>query len=516
MEKQARKLFRNAMLLTAASLLVRTVSVGFQVAVSNVAGAEAMGLYALMAGVYGFALTLATSGIHLSVTRVVVDAVGRGEAERVRTVMQRASLYALCFGGASMILLTAGAGWIGNVWLKDARTVAPLRLFGASLPLISLSSAWGGYFTAVRRVGKNAAVQVLEQFLRVGFTMSLLSLFCQGDVEKTLCAMVLGGTLAQIGSFLPQLVLYLSDRVRHFPHGSGDGRTEGRKLLGITIPVAVTTYLRSGLITLEHVLIPEGLRNSGSSHEKALVAYGSIHSMALPVILYPAALIASFSGLLIPELTESAVQNANRRIRYIVSRVWSLSLIFSIGTAGLLICFSGELGNLLYPGTEAGYYIRVLAPLVPVMYVDTATDAMMKGLGEQVYSMKVNVADAALSVILVWILVPLFGIRGYVATVYLSELFNTVLSVTHLLSVSKTPVRVVKWVYKPLAAIVGATCAVRIAIRLFGSRLPGGIHALLLCGTAVIAIYLLLLVATGSIDRDDRGWIKEVIGKSEE
>ena len=47
------------------------------------------------------------------------------------------------------------------------------------------------------------------------------------------------------------------------------------------------------------------------------------------------------------------------------------------------------------------------------MYLDTATDAMMKGLGEQVYSMKINVADAAISVLLIALLIPHFGIGGF-------------------------------------------------------------------------------------------------------
>ena len=72
MKKSAKRIFWNALLLSATTLLVRTVSVTFGVYVSNLAGAVAMGLFSLMSGVYGFALTLATSGIHLGVTHTVV------------------------------------------------------------------------------------------------------------------------------------------------------------------------------------------------------------------------------------------------------------------------------------------------------------------------------------------------------------------------------------------------------------------------------------------------------------
>ncbi len=517
MKTHAKQLFWNAMLLTAASLLMRTVGVSFQVYISNRAGAEAMGLFSLLSGVYGFALTLATSGIHLGVTRLTVEAMSRPNdgGSGVRAVLRAASVYALCFGCAASLLLFGFADRIGIYWLKDARTVSSLRLLALTLPLIALSSAWGGYFTAVRRVYKNAAVQVLEQATKIMATTYLLSLFWATDVESTCCALVLGGTVAECASFLLQYFLYLWDRKKNFgsqkplPHG------EGKKLLGITVPIAVTTYMRSGLITLQHILIPEGLRNSGSSHASALIAYGSIHSMALPIILYPAALISSFSGLLVPELTEADVHQSKRHINYMISRVWSLSLLFSLGVAGILICFSSEIGEALYPATETGKYIRLLAPLIPIMYIDTATDAMMKGLGEQVYSMKINVADAAISVLMVWLLVPRYGIDGYLITIYVSELFNTVCSITHLLSVSQTPVRPLKWVYKPLFCIVAATASVRWLLELTQWQIGSAALSILLHILLVLLVYILLLRLTRAIEREDVEWFGSLLQKQE-
>ncbi len=506
--KQAKKLFWNAMLMTCAALLMRTVGVSFQVYVSNRVGAEAMGLFSLMSGVYGFALTLATSGINLGVTRIVVDAIGEDRHAAVRPAMRRAVCYALFFGILASTLLSSFAPVIGKKWLHDARTITSLRLFAITLPLIALSSAFNGYFVAVRRVYKNAIVQVCEQALKIMGTMQLLSLLIGNGIEATCCALVLGGTLAEILSCVISALFYLYERRRSFPHvDSNAGRREGKKLVGISLPIAFTAYLRSGLITLEHILIPIGLRNSGSTHQAALIAYGSIQSMALPVVLYPAALIGSFSGLLVPELAESKVRGEKKRIRYMIGRVWSLSMIFSIGVAGILICFSHEIGEALYPSTQAGYYIRILAPLIPIMYVDTATDAMMKGLGEQVYSMKINIADAFISVILVWLLVPKYGIDGYIFTVYFSECFNTIFSISHLLSLERPRIRLFKWIYKPLFSIVVATVSVRHILPLIDlGRCSTALSITLHC-IAVLLIYLLLLILTGSVEKEDRQWL---------
>ena len=238
--------------------------------------------------------------------------------------------------------------------------------------------------------------------------------------------------------------------------------------------------------------------------------------MALPIILYPAALISSFSGLLVPELAQCRVEGSQRRIRYMISRVWSLSMLFSIGVAGVLVCFSGELGEALYPNTATGHYIRILAPLIPIMYVDTATDAMLKGLGEHIFSMNINIADALISVLLVWLLVPKMGIDGYILTIYFSEVFNTVCSVTHLLSISKTPTRVFKWVYKPLLCIVLATCGVRFGAPLLGIHFEPTASSTAFHCAAVLLLYLPLLILTGALEKEDRAWIGTLFCRNSE
>ena len=509
--RQARQIFRDAILLTVASLLMRTVGIAFQVYVSNRVGAEVMGLYSLMAGVYGFALTLATSGIHLGVTRIVAEFLSFQNWKKINGFMKTAYLYALLCGCAAASLLFFSAPTIGHRWISDTRAISSLRIFAISLPFIAISSVFGGYLTAIRKSYKNAGLQVAEQFVKISLTMLLFSLFPSPNTEALLCLLVLGGVCAEIISFLAGGFLLWLDRrknrliSRENAHPSG-----GRELLKITLPMALTSYCRSGLLTLQHVLIPKCLRKSGASHTTALTSYGCIQSMTLPVVLFPAALISSFSGLLIPTMAECHVQNRHRQITYVTSRVWFFTMLYSIGTAGILICFSQELGDVLYPNSDTAKYIRLLSPLIPIMYLDTATDAMMKGLGEQLYSMKINIADAAISLLLVLLLIPRYGIWGYVITIYISELFNTVCSITHLLMISGTPVRLCKWVYKPLICIVGATVIVRFALERSAWRIESAALSIVLHILAVILVYVALLRLTKAVEKDDVRWVKDL------
>ena len=465
----------NGLLMTAVSLLMRTVSVSFNVYLSNRIGATAMGLFTLISTVYGFSITLATSGINLATTRLVAAALGEDidsiseiaprRTPHISHIMRKCTGYSLFFGILSASALFLLAEPIGVGILGDERTVYPLRVLAITLPAIALSSALGGYFTAMRKVYKNAAVQVLGQGIKIYLSIMLLALWGAKDVESACLAVIWGGAIPEILAFLLQWLMYaIEKRSKEHSELPNDQKALS-DLLGTALPIAFSTYVRSALVTVEHILIPKGLEKSGSSRDLSLAAYGTVHSMVFPVVLFPAAISASFAGLLVPEIAESCAAGDDRRINGIINTVMETVLMFAIGCAGIMMCFSLELGERIYPeAADAGKYIFMVAPLIPVMYLDTSVDSMLKGIGEQVYSMYINIADAAMSIVLVWILLPKFGILGYIITVYFTEIFNATLSITRLMSKSKVKINPILWVGRPLLCIVGATKLTRYLI----------------------------------------------------
>lgn len=529
----ARRFAVNALLLIAVNLFMRTVGVAFNAYLAGRAGGEVMGLYSLLFGVYGLAMTLGSAGINLGTTRMVADVMGRfcpvaegrdpadtyeGDACRlaIRRVLRRCIVYSLICGlGAGLLLFTASP-WIGSVWLNDPRTVLSLRVLALTLAPISVCACLGGYFTAVRRVAKTAAVGIGVQFLRIGFCAYLLTLWLPDGVEMTCLALVLGGALSELCGLILTVGAYLLDHRQHLctevgeaPDVGEDGST--KKLLGITVPVTLSACLRSGLLTLQHILIPRGLKQSGASWEAALTSYGVLHSMVLPVVLFPSAFISSFSGLLVPEVAESVARGDSERVARLAGRIITPALIFSFGVAGIMGCFGYELGEAIYGSREAGLYIRVLAPLIPIMYVDSSVDAFLKGMGEQVYSMNVNIIDAGASVLLVWLLLPRMGLWGYVVAIYATETLNTTLSLCRMLRMSRMPVRLWGQVFGPLLCAVGATVILRLAGAVL--HLPiGGTAALVIQITVCAALYLGLCAATGVWGRELTGDLRRILG----
>ena len=516
-----KRFFVNGILMTLVSLAVRYVSVGFNVYISNKIGAVAMGLFTLVSSVYGFALTLATSGISLATTKLVSEALGRGASKDYPTnatvgkIMKKSLLFALSLSFASSLLLFCSSEYVGTELLGDGRTVSSLKILAVSLPPIALSSSMSGYFTAMRKVYKNAAVQVLAQAIRIYCCVVLLSSAVAKDMESACVAIVSATVISECLCFAIEAILFYIER-RRAKVGSKSVKADRElptKLIRITVPVALSAYMRSALVTVEHLLIPWGLERSGATRDLSLAAYGTLHSVVFPLVLFPSAISSSFAGLLVPEISESDAAGDRARIERIVSRVLKTVLIYSVGAAGILMCLSSELGHVLFPESDSASFILMIAPLVPVMYLDTSVDSILKGLGYQFYTMVVNIVDASLSVILVWLLLPKFGIMGYVITVYFTELVNATLSITKLITVTKTPVKIFDWIVKPIVSIILATAALRAILGSLGafadSRAEIFLHVLL---ASVVYFALLLLcraLSLKKICRSVRGFLNK-------
>ena len=68
-------------------------------------------------------------------------------------------------------------------------------------------------------------------------------------------------------------------------------------------------------------------------------------------------------------------------------------MIFSFFIIGIFLCFSKELSLLIYSNTEISKYIKILAPVIIFMYLDSIVDGILKGLDKQVSVMIINIID---------------------------------------------------------------------------------------------------------------------------
>ena len=148
----------------------------------------------------------------------------------------------------------------------------------------------------------------------------------------------------------------------------------------------------------------------------------------MPIIMFPVILVTSFSGLLIPEFSRYHTQGKYKKTRNTSALILVCTLIFSLIVAIFIFIFSDKLSNLIYHKTEIAKYLRILSPLIIIMYLDIVIDGILKGLDAQVDVMIINVFDCIVSIAFIYFLVPILGFSGYIISIFISEVIDFTLS----------------------------------------------------------------------------------------
>ena len=149
---------------------------------------------------------------------------------------------------------------------------------------------------------------------------------------------------------------------------------------------------------------------------------------------------------------EAAAGGRPKSIQRTAERALRFTLSFSFFVTSLLIVFADPLCTLFFQSPEAGDLLRIMAPIVPIMYVDSVVDGMLKGLDQQMYSFRYNFMDSLLRVAAIAVCLPLWGMAGYLCILFFSEIFNASLSIHRLLKVTELEVDVTSWVLAPAVA----------------------------------------------------------------
>ncbi len=442
---------------------MRTVAIFFGAFISRSVGAEGTGLYTIVMTVYSFAITFATSGVSLSVTRLVASLIGEGKREKLPSILSGAVAYSLLFSGLAFLFCFFGANFLGEHILSDIRTSASVRVLSFSLIPIALSSVLSGYFIGTKQVFYSTGAQVISEFIRIGATVALLISFSGEGIERSVLGLALGITAGECCCAVLLLLFFVLERFIHKdPHLKNEYRPNIYPVAKMAIPLALSACVRSALLNLEHILIPRKLMESGRTSSEAYSDYGTLHGMALPLILYPMSPLSSFSGLLVPEFAEDSGRGDTVRMARAASAALSATLAYAAAASVFLYVFSEELGYIVYNSYGAGFYIALLAFVVPIMYLDHVTDQVLKGIGEHIYSMWVNISDSVLSVLLVILLIPRMGIIGYAVVIIIMEGYNFILSFFRLRKKIRFKVDIVSSLLLPfIAATVSAMISER-------------------------------------------------------
>jgi len=479
---------------------------------SNLMGAEGMGLYQLIMPVYALAWSISCAGFNTTVSKLTAQELARGEYGNMRRMLRQSVVITTVLGVLLSVLLYFGAELLAKHFFGDMRTMLPLQILSLAFPFMAAGTCLRGYFIGLQEAKIPAINQVLEQVVRMVIIYLLAARFVPLGLEYAAAVALLAVVVAE---FVSCVFVFGAYRWRNKRAGH-DGRRPQAALTNkpsltplqtftlimcMALPLTGNRVAGSLLSAWENVLIPQRLQIFGLSATEAISEFGRITGMAMPLIFFPTAVLTALSVTLVPAVSEAVTAKDLRGVSVIASKSLLFAAITGMGAAALFIFFSHELGMAIY-NQPIGLMLQLLGIMCPFIYMQIVISGVLNGLGCQMFIFRNSLLSSAISIGFIYVFVPQFGLTGYIFGWLVSLLVVIALGLHKVRQYMPLEMEFSKWLIKPLLAAVAAG----LVARLMATRwlLDMGLRMGLVISIGILmVIYLCGVLLTGCITREE-------------
>ena len=445
-------LITGTAILTLTGLVSRFIGFFYRVFLSNVFGAEGMGLYQLISPVLALSFSLTVSGIQTAISKYVASETSTHDYRNSFRTLWAGFLLAMLLSAACASAIYLYADQIAVTFLLEERTAPLLRIIALSIPMASVHSCINGYFFGIRKTAIPAFSQLAEQVCRVGSVYLIHFICLRHGLTPTISFAVVGLVIGESASMIVSVVAILSRAHHVFPAGTYKWTTQTSpalltvyttyrhimgRLLQLAVPLSANRLLINLLQSVEAIYIPNRLMAHGLSNADALSVYGVLTGMSLPLILFPSAVTNSISVLLLPVVSEADAGGNQAAVNRAILTSIRCCLLLGFFCTAMFLLFGRMAGRLLYGSELAGSFILTLSFLCPFMYIASMLNSILNGLGKTIQTFLFSIISLLLRLLFVFFAIPRFGIQGYLWGMLASQMLQTLLCTVSALHISR-------------------------------------------------------------------------------
>lgn len=415
----ARSIRKDTIKLTVVQFALEFMSLGLNLWLSQRAGSAAVGMIALVGAFFNLASMAAGGSGYLCASRFISEELGKpkGNPEKILRYVMTFSLI-LGLPGAGVIICFAP--FIAENFFHSGDMVLTVCILGTVLPIGGITACMKGWCNAVCRVKLAAFCDAVEFIVK----MLVLIVYIMNTDAADAVSLCNAIAFSMAAGTLVSILILTFDFFTHRLKTHEKVSIGFSKYIRLAMPVIFGGCLTSALSTANDALIPMTLRQSGSTAESALAQFGVFEAIVIPVLFFPTAVLCVLSGILIPEAARAEAGVKKERLRYITKRSIKFTMHFSLFVSSILFIFGEDISLIMNEEPLAGKMLRLLAPVVPFIYLEIILEAIIKGTGRQQFSMLNYLAEYAVRISAVLVFVPMIGFYGIVVSYYASNVFG--------------------------------------------------------------------------------------------
>jgi stage V sporulation protein B len=382
---------RGAAILAVTGLSARVIGAVFRVILAAILGDEGIGLYQYAYPIYSTLLVLSTAGIPVALSKLMAEKIALKDYREAQRVFNVAFLILALSGLLITLVMLIGAEYISLVLIKDIKAVYPLMAISPAIFFVTVMASLRGFFQGQQNMAPTAVSQLLEQLVRVGFSIYLVIILIPAGLEYAAAGATSGAAAGGLAGLILLVILYLIKRSTLRERGLQQQEHHPEKAVHIisrifklAIPVTIGGLVIPLITMIDLAIVPRQLLAAGFELEKARALYGQLTGMAGSIVYFPNVVALALSMSLVPAISEAYALQNRMLIQSRTALAIKLTVLFSLPSALGLFLLAEPVTVLLFRNAEAGYSLAYMSWSVIPLCLYVSTTGLIQGLGKPI------------------------------------------------------------------------------------------------------------------------------------
>lgn len=412
--KKSRGFSSGAVALTLSMLVSKIIGAVYRIPLTNILGAEGMGMYQLIFPVYALMLTLSSGAMPVAVSRLVAE---QNSIENKCGIYSAAKIILFVLGLAGFLFLISFASVFsylqGNPQIKYGYyVIAPAVL------VVSAIAGLRGYFQGNLNMYPTSVSHITEQTFKLILGLTFSVIFLKYGIIYAVCGALIGITFSEIITFAVLYVIFLIKRKGIKVNSLESLKANGKKIIKVASPVLLGGLVFPLAQFIDSFLIVNLLVFTGNTSSKATMLYGLLTGPVSSLINLPVVLSLTIAVVVLPSVTKLRINHDIDGLKKFSEFSLKISLFATVPFAVFFFFFSQAIIGLLYP-SFAEEEISICAKLLSISSLNIIFlsqiqiyTSVFQALDRLYEPVKITVFGAVLKFILNIILIFFFGIEG--------------------------------------------------------------------------------------------------------
>lgn len=459
-KKKASNFIVQGSILAISTVIVRLIGIFYRIPLTNIIGAEAIGVYSAAYNIYAIMLLISSLGIPTAVSRMVAARVARKQYKNAHRTFLCAIFFGGCIGTLSALATFFGAEFFAEVVLKMPQAKYAIQTLAPTILIMAFLGVFRGYYQGLGTMIPTAISNVVEQIFNA--VISLLAAWYLFDVGSTADRVLntdiyakaygaAGGTIGTGVGALSALLFCFFIYSLYRPVAMRQIKREQKVRKNIE---SYKTILQVLVLTLLPIIFNSAIYNISSLldnslfghytefagiHDKYEMLWGCYEGQYHLLTHVPVAFASALGASIVPAITRAATQNDQPQIVSKINTTIRFTMLISIPSMVGLGVLAGPIVDLLFnlkTNDLAASLLRFGGITVILYSMSSVTNAILQGMNR--ISTPAKNAAVALVLHLIVAAVCLWGFDMSVYGVVVSDIaFGIIMNVLNMYSISK-------------------------------------------------------------------------------